>query len=122
MDCCNEQYINIEITVNALGTVVNMLFIKYTKLLLIEINMYVGDIFVSFFIFLLFFFLILVMTVLMVTVFQKRVIDLVTGIFATRYLLGNLCNSTMQLNHHSTNTSLKQGDRYCRQYSEPSDN
>lgn len=36
-----EQYINIEIiTVNTLGTVVNMLFIKYTKLLLIEINMY----------------------------------------------------------------------------------
>ena len=26
-----EQYINIEITVNALGTVLKMLFIKYTK-------------------------------------------------------------------------------------------
>ena len=33
---------NIEITVIALGTVVNMLFIKYIKLLLIEINMYMA--------------------------------------------------------------------------------
>lgn len=118
----NEQYINIEIAVNALGSVVNMLFIEYTKLLLIEINMYMDYIFVSFFIFLLLFFLILVMTVIMVTVFQKRVIDPVTDIFATRYFSGNLSNSTMQLNHHSTDTSLKQTDRCCRQYSEPSDN
>ena len=60
-----------------------MFFIKYTTLILIEINMYVGDISVSSFIFLLFFF-ILVMTVIMVIVFQKRVIDRVTGIFAIR--------------------------------------
>ena len=41
MDYFYEQYINIEITVNAFGTVVNMLFIKHT-IFVIEINMYMN--------------------------------------------------------------------------------
>ena len=116
-----------KVTVHALGTVVNILFIEYEELLLIQ-NKYVYDCYSVSSLFLFVCFLSVCLFLILVMISNGNRVSQASNRPCDRQFrgkiirLGNFSNFTMQLNHRFSETSLTQAYRYCRQCSDQSDN